>query len=179
MAEKVDGFVSNFIGDTKTTIERDLVLNFKKLMEEGSLDIEERLLSLYAIATALENQPLMEFARNELTDKGLSEEAIHEAKQSAAIMGMLNTYYKFKSFIAAESQEHYARAGLRMQSLMKPVNGKEKFEQMAFAVSVVNGCPSCVASHEKALSELGTSHEKIHDLARLASVVKGLVTLKV
>lgn len=180
MTEKVDGFLSNFIGDGKTSIERDLILNFKKLLTEGALDEQERLLNLLAIATTLENQSLIEFARNELTDLGVAEEAIFEAKQSAAIMGMLNTYYKFKSFLTPELvEEHYNRAGLRMQSLGKPVNGKERFEQMAFGVSVVNGCPTCVSSHERALAELGTSREKIHDIARMASVTKGLVTLKV
>jgi len=180
LAVKVDAFLANFWGDPKTSIERDLVLNFKKLLEEGALDHQERMLNLLAIATSLESQPLIEFARSELVELGLTEEMILEAKQNAAIMGMLNTYYKFKSFLTPELvSEHYNRAGLRMQSLMKPANGKERFEQMSFAVSVVNGCPTCVSSHERALSDLGTSKEKIHDLARMAAVTKGLVTLKV
>ena len=179
MSDKVDSFLHNFLGDPKTSIDRDLVLNFKKLLEESALDEQERLLSVLAVATALENQSLIEFARSGLNELGLSEEQIHEARQSAAIMGMLNTYYKFKSFIASDVAEHYNRAGLRMNSLNKPANGKERFEQMAFAVSVVNGCPTCVSSHERALTELGVSREKVHDLARLAAVMKGLVTLKV
>ncbi|MEQ1723526.1 MAG: carboxymuconolactone decarboxylase family protein, partial [Pseudobdellovibrio sp.] len=63
---------------------------------------------------------------------------------------------------------------LRMNSLSKPLNGKQNFEMMALAVSVVNGCPTCVSSHEKALTDLGVTRDKIHDLARLASVTKGL-----
>jgi alkyl hydroperoxide reductase subunit D len=50
---------------------------------------------------------------------------------------------------------------------------------MAFTVSVLNGCQTCVVSHEKALTTLGVSRDKIHDLARLASVVKGLSGLNV
>lgn len=109
--------------------------------------------------------------------RDFSAEQIQEAKESAAIMGMLNTYYKFKGYLSPESLDNYQRAGLRMQSFMKPQNGKERFEMMAFAVSVVNGCPSCIASHEKALTQLGVGADKIHDLARLAAVVKGLSTL--
>src|SRR5690349_11044415 len=94
LSEKIDGFLANFTGDPKTAIDRDLHLNFKKIMSDSVLEEQERLLNLLAIATSLENQPLIEFARNELTDLGVSEDQIHEAKQNAAIMGMLNTYYK-------------------------------------------------------------------------------------
>jgi alkyl hydroperoxide reductase subunit D len=64
-----------------------------------------------------------------------------------------------------------------MNVLAKPALGKEHFEMLSFAVSVINGCESCVRSHEKALRDTGTPPEKVHDLARLASVIKGLKTL--
>ena len=178
MAQTADEFLQQFLGDPKTSVERDLVLNFKKCLEDSALDEQERFLNLLAVATSLENQSLMEFAIARLNEQGLSADQITEARQSAAIMGMLNTYYKFKSFLSPEVAENYARAGLRMQSLAKPHNGKERFEMMSFAVSVVNGCPTCVSSHERALTGLGTSVDKIHDLARIAAVTKGLVSLK-
>ena len=49
---------------------------------------------------------------------------------------------------------------------------------MSMPVYIVNGCPQCIASHEKALTDLGVSADKIHDLARLAAVCKGLGSLK-
>ena len=179
MSQTAEEFLQQFLGDPKTSVERDLTLNFRKCLEESALDEQERFLNLLAVATSLENQSLIEFAITKLTEQGLSAEQILEARQSAAIMGMLNTYYKFKSFLSPEVAENYSRTGLRMQSLAKPHNGKERFEMMSFAVSVVNGCPTCVSSHERALSGLGVSADKIHELARLASVTKGLVTLKV
>jgi alkyl hydroperoxide reductase subunit D len=48
---------------------------------------------------------------------------------------------------------------------------------LAFAVSVLNGCESCIRSHEKVLREAGVSVDQVHDLARLAAVVKGLHAL--
>lgn len=179
MSDHVESFLNQFIGEPTTSVSRDLVLNFKKILEESALDDQERYLNLLAIATSLENQSMMEFASFRLSELGLTPDQILEARQSAAIMGMLNTYYKFKSFLTPEVAETYARAGLRMQSLAKPVNGKERFEMMSMAVSVVNGCPTCVSSHERALAQLGVSTDKIHDLARMAAVCKGLVTLKV
>lgn len=178
MSDHVDSFLTQFIGDPKTSVQRDLALNFKKAMEESVLDEQERYLNLLAVATSLHTPALMEFASFRLNELGLSEEHILEARENAAIMGMLNTYYKFKSFLPPEVLENYSRAGLRMQSLAKPVNGKERFEMMSFAVSVVNGCPTCVASHERALTQLGVPADKIHELARIAAICKGLVTLK-
>mgnify|MGYP000051721960 CR=1 FL=1 len=93
------------------------------------------------------------------------------------MMGLLNTYYKFKGFLSEETKGDYSRAGLRMNALSKPLLGKERFEMLAFAVSVYNGCPTCFVSHEKVLREAGWSADKIHDLARMASTVKGLSSL--
>jgi alkyl hydroperoxide reductase subunit D len=45
---------------------------------------------------------------------------------------------------------------------------------LAFAVSVLNGCQSCICSHEQVLKENGVTSDKIHDLAKLAAVVKGI-----
>jgi lipoyl-dependent peroxiredoxin subunit D len=106
----------------------------------------------------------------------LSSEQIREAAESSAIMAMLNTYYRFKHMVAKE--EDYRVAGLRMTSLARPVLGKEKFEMLAFAISVLNGCESCIRSHEEVLRKAGISIDKVHDLARLAAVVKALKTLK-
>jgi lipoyl-dependent peroxiredoxin subunit D len=176
MSEKVDVFLEKSFGPRETAVFRDLSLNFKKLMEDSSLDVNERLMNTAAIARSLHWKELESFATGELKELGVGEAEIAECFEAAAIMGMLNTYYKFKGFLSAEvlADTAYQRAGLRMNSLSKPLNGKQNFEMMALAVSVVNGCPTCVSSHEKALTDLGVTRDKIHDLARLASVTKGL-----
>lgn len=179
MSEKIDSFLEVSFGPRESAVYRDLSLNFKKLLEDSSLDIYERLMNVAALARALHWKDLENFAAGELKSLGLGDAEIAESVEAAAIMGMLNTYYKFKSFLSPEVLEDtaYQRAGLRMNALSKPLNGKEKFEMMAFSVSVVNGCPTCVSSHEKALTDIGVTRDKIHDLARLAAVTKGLSCL--
>ena len=176
LAEKVELFLETSFPGKETSVYKDLSLNFKKLMEDSSLEPVERLLNVGAIARSLHWKGLEHFAAAELKEMGLGDTEIEESFEAAAIMGMLNTYYKFKGFLSAEvlSDTAYQRAGLRMNSLSKPLNGKEKFEMMALSVSIVNGCHTCVSSHEKALTDIGVSRDKIHDLARLASVTKGL-----
>lgn len=178
IAEKVDAFLNQDYPGCESSIYRDLSLNLKKLLEEGNLDPKERFMNLMAIATALGNSSMMKLAKELLQSEGLSDLEIQESTEIAGIMGMNNVYYKFKSFLSPEVRESYTRAGLRMQSMMKPQTGKQNFEMMSLAVSVVNGCPTCVSSHEKAVRDLGVSVEKIHDIARLAAVGKGLTSLK-
>ncbi len=177
--EKVDAFLEKSFPGKETNVYRDLSLNLKKVLEDSPLEVTERFMNTAAIARALHWKELEMLAAIELKELGLEETHIEECFEAAAIMGMLNTYYKFKGYLSPEvlADTAYQRAGLRMNSLSKAVNGKEKFEMMAFSVSVVNGCPTCVSSHEKALTDIGVSRDKIHDLARLASVLKGLSCL--
>ncbi len=171
----VDNYLEKNFPNAESSIFRDLSLNLKKILEESpQLDPTERYMNLMAIAVTLENKELFQLAKSNLAALDISQEIIQECAEVAGIMGMNNTYYKFRSYLPAEVKENYSRAGLRMQSLGKPISGKQNFEMMAMSVSVVNGCPMCIASHEKALTDLGLVADKIHELARLASVCKGL-----
>lgn len=167
--------LESVLGTSISTIARDLRLNLKRLLEEGALDPQEKLLTLLAVSKAVEHAGLVEFAETELKAQGLPPEQILEAKESAAIMGMLNIYYRFKHMVGKD--EDYRSAGLRMTALAKPQMGKERFEMLALAVSAINGCETCICSHEKVLRDAGVSVDKIHDLARFAAVVKGLKSL--
>ncbi|MBC7743351.1 MAG: carboxymuconolactone decarboxylase family protein [Bdellovibrionaceae bacterium] len=179
VSDKIDAFLDKSFPAKETNVYRDLSLNFKKIMEESPLELTDRFMNLAALARALHWKELEMLAAIELKELGLEDAHIDECFEAAAIMGMLNTYYKFKGYLSADvlADSAYQRAGLRMNSLSKALNGKEKFEMMAFSVSVVNGCPTCVSSHEKVLTDIGLTRDKIHDLARLASVLKGLSCL--
>jgi alkyl hydroperoxide reductase subunit D len=179
VSEKIESFLEKTFPGKETAIYRDLSLNLKKIMEDSPLEISDRFMNLAALARALQWKELEIMAAIELKQLGHDDSQIEECFESAAIMGMLNTYYKFKGYLSAEvlADSAYQRTGLRMSSISKAIHGKEKFEMMAFSVSVANGCPTCVSSHEKTLTDLGVGREKIHDLARLASVLKGLSCL--
>lgn len=166
--------------DRQSAIARDIKLNLGRLLEgQGALSQEGALLAALALARSAGSERLVRFARAELERLGLGAELIQEAEESAAIMGMLNTYYRFKYLIgqSPEVQDRYRSAGLRMQSLARPALGKERFEELAFAVSVLNGCQSCVQAHEKVLLEAGVKADTVHELARLAAVVKAYAAL--
>ena len=178
IAGKVDAFLEQTYTGLTSSIFRDLSLNFKKLLEEGPLEPTERFQNLLAASVALENQDLMKWSAGILKEMGLSDEALRETAEVAGIMGMNNVYYKFRSYLPPEVKEEYNRAGLRMQSLAKHISSKRVFESMAMTVSIVNGCPMCIVSHENALKTAGATADQIHELARLAATATGLSALK-
>lgn len=164
-----------------SSIARDLKLNFKKYSADSSLSETEAAMIALAVGKAVEFPMLQDWARETLSELGLENEKILETEESAALMGMLNSYYKFRGFInKTEPQvasDHYGQAGLRMTALARPQVGKETFELLALVVSVVNGCETCVTSHERVLRESGVTPGKIHDAVRLAASIKGLSKL--
>ena len=167
-------------GERQTTIAKDLKLNYRRLIEDSSLSRQDSALLSIALAKTLNFDELLNAAKIDAVESGVSPAGVQEAQESAAIMGMLNTYYRYRHFIEHNDEtakEAYGAAKLRMTSLANPVLGKEMFETLALAVSAINGCEMCVSSHEKALMGLGVSREKLHDVARIAAVVKGLSCL--
>lgn len=167
--------IEQIFGDRNSTITRDLKLNLTKLLTDGALAKEEALLVLLATGESVKSKALTSLAREELAAFDFTKEQLDEAKESAAIMAMLNMYYRFRHMV--HKPDDYKTAGLRMTSLAKPQLGKERFELLAFAVSVLNGCETCIGSHEEVLRKAGFSVEKIHDAAKLAAVVKATETL--
>lgn len=149
----------------------DFKLNFKKFFSDSSLTPKEAGLIALACAESVRASKLSEVLIGTTKDHASAEE-ITEARDMAAIMGTANCYYRFRHYIPKDAYKR--AAGFRMTSLARPIVGKEISEMMALAVSIINGCETCCVGHEKGLVELGVSEDKIHDLARLASTIKGL-----
>jgi alkyl hydroperoxide reductase subunit D len=168
-------FLETLFENKNSSVAKDLKLNLKKFVEGGALDKTEAHLALLATATSVSFLKLIHYAKQSLAGDGIPADQILEAEESASIMAMLNVYYRFRHMVGhnqPEAAEAYKISGLRMTSLAKPALGKGRFEMLAFAVSVLNGCENCISSHEKTLRDAGVSTEKIHDLARLAACVK-------
>ena len=112
----------------------------------------------------------------------LSAEAYEAARAAAAIMAMNNVYYRSKHLLHDAGVSGYddIPAKLRMQVIGTSGGvAKADFEFWCFAVSAVNGCGQCLASHEHVLREAGVSRDQINDALRIASVVHAVaVTLE-
>jgi lipoyl-dependent peroxiredoxin subunit D len=83
---------------------------------------------------------------------------------------MNNIYYRFLHLVEdAEYQQLPAR--LRMNVLANPGIDKQDFELLSLAVSAINGCGTCVASHERQLRQHGMSREGVQSAVRIAATI--------
>ena len=85
-------------------------------------------------------------------------------------MGMNNIYYRFLHLV---EDPEYAQmpARLRMNVIGNPGIDKQDFELLSIAVSAINGCGTCVASHERTLRKHGVSREAVQSAVRIAATV--------
>ncbi len=160
-------------GETKYI--RDLRINLKNTLASENFSTKEAYLIALAISINEKNKILSESFSNRAKVNGATEQEIAETNGCASMLAVNNVFYRFKHFIRSSNEKYQnLPAGIKMNIMMNPVLGKEFFELMSLAVSAVNGCESCVNSHEESVRKFGTNEARIFDAVRLAAVVKGL-----
>jgi lipoyl-dependent peroxiredoxin subunit D len=160
-------------GETKYL--RDLRVNLKNTLGSENFSIKEAYLIALAVAANEGNKILTNAFINHAKLNGANENETAEAIACASQLASNNVFYRFKHFIKSSNENYQPMpAGIKMNIMMNPVLGKELFELISLAVSAVNGCESCVNSHEESVRKLGASEVRIFDAIRLASVIRGL-----
>ena len=59
-----------------------------------------------------------------------------------------------------------------MNWIGKPMSNKTDFELFCLAVSAINGCETCVRSHEQVVTAGGLSEDQVHDAVRIAATIQ-------
>ncbi|HVW10222.1 MAG TPA: carboxymuconolactone decarboxylase family protein [Bryobacteraceae bacterium] len=150
---------------------RDLKINLQNVLKQPELTEQQTWGTAVASSVASRN-PQMMGAVLEKAGQHLSPEAMAAAKAAAAIMGMNNIYYRFQH-LSGNSRYSEIPARLRMQAIRSHASDPLDFELWCTAVSAINGCGACVASHEKVLREKGVTEDTILAAVRIASVIHG------
>jgi alkyl hydroperoxide reductase subunit D len=158
--------------DTVPSYAKDLKLNLSNLLQQPELTKQQAWGTAVASAIAARNPQLTETVLAEATAH-VSPQVIEAAKGAAAVMGMNNVYYRF---LHLSSNEKYGTmpARLRMSIIRSHGVDQADFELWCEAVSAINGCGTCVDSHDKVVREKGLSEEVVLGAIRIASVVNGL-----
>jgi lipoyl-dependent peroxiredoxin subunit D len=160
-------------GETKYL--RDLRINLKNIISSDSLTPKEAYLLALSTAVNEKSKPLIESFTNLAKENGATEAEIAETFACTSLLATNNIFYRFKHFIHNSNPNYQPMpAGIKMNIMMSPIMGKHFFELMSLSVSALNGCESCVNSHEASLRKLDVPEKKIYDTIRLAAVVKGL-----
>jgi lipoyl-dependent peroxiredoxin subunit D len=151
---------------------RDLQLNLGTVLTPaGAPGLSERQIWAVALACAAASRNSAFTARLQtLAAAHLDAAHVNAAHAAAAIMAMNNVYYRFLHLV---EDEEYAKlpARLRMSVIGNPGIAKADFELLALAVSAINGCGSCVASHERQLRQHGLTREAVQSAVRIAATV--------
>ncbi|HTC54272.1 MAG TPA: carboxymuconolactone decarboxylase family protein [Steroidobacteraceae bacterium] len=160
------------IRDSLPDYAKDLRLNLGSVLATtGAPGLTERQIWAVALAAAIASRHVP-LARDleALAAAQVSPTDLNAARAAAAIMGMNNIYYRFLHLVEdAEYQKMPAR--LRMNVLGSPGIDKTDFELLSLAVSAINGCGTCVASHERQLRQHGLSRESVQSAVRIAATV--------
>ena len=160
------------IRDSLPDYARDLRLNLGSVLTTtGAPGLTERQIWAVAVAAAIASRHVP-LARDleALAAAHLSPAELNAARAAAAVMGMNNIYYRFLHLVEdAEYKQMPAR--LRMNVLANPGIDKADFELLSLAVSAINGCGTCVASHERQLRQHGLSREAVQSTVRIAATV--------
>lgn len=151
---------------------KDLKLNLDSVLSEaGSPGIDGKQVRAVALASAIASRhaPLVA-AIETFAAEQLSDQERNGAKAAAAIMAMNNIYYRATHLI---ENEEYAtlRAGLRMNVMASPGIDKISFELASLAVSAINGCGMCMASHEKTLRRHDVTAQGVQSALKIAAVI--------
>jgi len=59
-----------------------------------------------------------------------------------------------------------------MNWIAKPRGSKIDFELYCLVVSAINGCETCIRSHERVVVEGGLSEDQVHDAIRVAATLQ-------
>jgi len=165
----------NFMSLGETRFLKDLRINLKNALNSESFNLKEAYLIALSIAANEGNKILADAFLNHSKLNGANEAEIAEALACTSMLATNNVLYRFKHFIKGSNENYNTMpAGIKMNVMLNPVLGKEFFELLSLAVSAVNGCESCVNSHEESVRKIGTTEKRIFDTVKLASIVRGL-----
>lgn len=151
---------------------KDVRLNLSSMASDESLAPQAKYGLFIACAIATRN-PIVMTALEAVAAEHMTPAALAAAKSAAAIMAMNNVYYRF---VHLASDKDYATmpARLRMNVIANPGVDKADFELWSLAVSAINGCGTCIDSHEKALKDAGVNSAQIQSAVRYAAIIQSV-----
>jgi alkyl hydroperoxide reductase subunit D len=148
---------------------KDIKLNLGAVLRQTELNPQQLWGTALACAIAARNPSVLNAISVE-SRAHLSEPAADAARTAASIMSMNNVYYRFLHLTENEKYKTIP-ARLRMQGIRTHGVDVADFELWCTAVSAINNCKTCVASHEQVLREKGITEDQVAAAIRIAAVV--------
>ncbi len=153
---------------------RDIRINLGNVLKQTELTPAQLWGTAVATAIAARNSATIRAVEAEAT-KQVGNDVVEAARTAAALMAMNNVYYRFLHLVEGDRYGNIP-ARLRMQGLRMHGGDQTDFELWCTAVSAINNCPACVASHERVVREKGLTEEQVAAAIRIAAVIHAAAT---
>lgn len=172
--ENIDSVGYEYLAEVDHRFLKDLKINVQNTLNFENLSKKEA--SLIALATCIneKHNALIGVFTNLAKEYGANIEEISDIYACTALLRMNNVFYRFRHFVGKEV--YNSPAGLKMSAMGKPIISKEFFELVSLCISALNGCETCVKSHEMSVIQHGCTENRIYDAIRLTSTIKSLAT---
>lgn len=151
---------------------KDLKLNLGSVIGNSNLPQQQLWGTVLACAIASRSPRVLRELEPEAR-ANLKPEVYTAAKAAAAIMAMNNVFYRTRHLLS-DPEYGTMRAGLRMNIIGNPGVEKTDFELWCFAVSAINGCGSCLDSHEQVVRKGDVDRETIQEAFKIAAVIQAV-----
>ena len=158
------------IRDAMPDAAKDMRLNLTSVLEQSTLDLDDRWGVAVASAIAARSPQLVAALADAARTAGVAEGALDDARTAAVVMGMTNVFYRFRHLVGKDGYQQRPPR-LRMNRLAAPQSSKRSLELFSLAVSAINACEACVRSHEAVVVHEGLTEDQVIDAVRIASVV--------
>ncbi len=156
---------------------KDVRLNLLRHLSRDDthpLTVKQMVLVALSCAYAKKNRKISDALLQDFSDI-LTPEDQQAIKGASVVMAMNNIYYR-ATHLAENDAVKKVPTSLRMNILAQHKIDKNDFEAMCLAVSALNGCGACIASHAHELTNRGATPEAIAHIYRLASLINALDT---
>ena len=164
--EHIDRFRDSF-----PDVARDVKINLESVLTPGTLNPAQVWGTAIACAYAARHPGLVAAVLAEAQAADTPSAVVEDARAAAVLMAMNNVYYRFRHMV--DKDEYLQKpARLRMQRIAKVSGNKADFELFCLAVSAINGCETCVRSHEaNVVGQHGMTTDHVVDAVRIASTI--------
>ena len=149
---------------------KDIKLNLSSVLRQTELNPQQLWGAALACAIASRNSAVLNAISVEARKHMTEQAADAAARTAASIMSMNNVYYRFLH-LTENAKYKDIPARLRMQGIRTHGIDQADFELWCTAVSAINNCKTCVASHEQVLRDKGISEEQVAAAMRIAAVI--------
>ena len=149
---------------------KDIKINLGNVLQPGALNQAQVFGVALASAYTSRNAELVTALVAEARTADVAAGVFEDAKAAAVLMGMNNVLYRFKHVLGKDDYQQRP-AKLRMQRLAQVATNKADFELYCLAVSAINNCQTCMASHEASVLQHGLTADHVWDAVRIASTV--------